>query len=240
MKGIYSIEIGGKFYIGKDTQISTQKRRKEHISMLKKNSHYNKPLQDAFNSNNGIYKYHIILQDDNISNEELEDLEVLFIKEIGSYDNGYNLTLGGVGGSGIIISDEEKERRSRKIIGELNPQSKITNEQFFEVVALFKQGKTNSEIANIYNLHDRYVSLIRHKKRFKKLWEQVEEYEEVKSDGQKRGLDYEQFKSVVQMLEDGFTNAAIEKKYKLGSGTGSRIRNKKLYKRYWNQYESGL
>ncbi len=240
MKGIYGIEIDGKFYIGKDTQISKEKRHKEHINMLKKNTHYNKPLQEAFNNNDGIYKYHVLLQDTNISNEELEDLEVLFIKEVGSYDNGYNLTLGGIGGSGVIISNEERERRSLKTTGELNPQSKITNEQFFEIVELFKQGKTNSEIADIYGLHDRYVSLIRHKKRFKKLWNDIEDYVEEKSDGQKRGLNYEQFKGVVQMLDDGETNKAIEIKYNLSSGTGSRIRNKKLYKRYWNQYESGL
>lgn len=240
MKGIYSIEIGGKFYIGKDTQISTQKRRKEHISMLNKDIHYNKLLQKAFNEFNGVYEYHILLQDENITNDELEELEIFFIKEMKTYDNGYNLTHGGVGCSGKVVSTEEKERRSQATIGELNPQSKITNKQFYEMVELFKIGKTNSDIARIYGIHDRYVSLIRHKKRFKKLWEKVEGYKEVKSDGQKRGLNYEQFKGVVQMLEDGFTNAAIEKEYKLSSGTGSRIRNKKLYKRYWNQYESGL
>lgn len=36
MKGIYSLEINGKLYVGKDSQIKVKKRYKEHLNMLKK------------------------------------------------------------------------------------------------------------------------------------------------------------------------------------------------------------
>ena len=57
-----------------------------------------------------------------------------------------------------------------------------------------------------------------------------------KSNGQKRALTYEKFIKVVEMLKNGATNAGIERAFNLSAGTGSRIRHKKLYKRFWNKY----
>jgi len=57
--------------------------------------------------------------------------------------------------------------------GENNSMSKITNEQFIEVVKMFKDGHTNRTIGNRYGLHPNYVSLIRHKKRWRKAWESI-------------------------------------------------------------------
>lgn len=51
-----------------------------------------------------------------------------------------------------------------------NSMAKITREQAKEVIMLTLSGKTNNEIGEIYNLHPRYISLIRHKKRWKKVW----------------------------------------------------------------------
>lgn len=51
-----------------------------------------------------------------------------------------------------------------------NSMAKITREQAKEIIMLTLSGKTNKEIASIYNLHDRYISLIRHQKRWKKVW----------------------------------------------------------------------
>lgn len=235
MKGIYSIEINQKFYVGKDAQIDKSKRLKEHLNLLEKNCHYNKYLQNSFNKYKA-YKYRVLYKSDDITLEELSELEKYYIKKLNSYKDGYNLTLGGEGGLGLIVDEKGKQIRSERVVGELNPQSKLSNKQFYEIVKLFKAGKTNSEIAEIYNLHDRYVSLIRHKKRFKKLWATVKDYEEEKSNGQKRALTYNEFLQVVEMLKNGATNAGIERAFNLSAGTGSRIRHKKLYKRFWNKY----
>ena len=101
---------------------------------------------------------------------------------------------------------------------------------------------SNDEIGEKYNLHSRYVSLIRHKKRFASLWELVGDYEPIQSHSlkDKRKLSYDDFKDVINMLDSGETNASIERKYKLSSGTGSRIRNKKLYVDYWEKHIKGI
>lgn len=239
MKGIYAIKINEKFYVGKDSQINKNKRLKEHLTLLKKNSHYNRYLQNAYNKYNGEYEYYILFEATKISNEELSDIEIFYIDYLDSYKRGYNLTLGGEGGTGIVISEEGKALRSERVKGELNPQAKLTNENFFEIVELFKVGKTNTEVGQQYGIHPQYVSLIRHKKRFKSLWDEVEEYTPTKSNGAIRGLSYEQFCELVDLLDEGWTNADLERKFSLGGGTGSRIRHKKLYKRYWNKYLEG-
>lgn len=235
MKGIYSIKINNKYYVGKDVYIHQNKRLRQHLNLLRKNKHYNRYLQNAFNKYNGNYEYEILFKDAVITNEELSEIEQFYIELLDSYANGYNLTLGGEGGLGVKISDEERENRSIRFIGELNPQSKLSNKQFFEIVDLLKIGKTNSEIADLYNLNAGYVSLIRHKKRFKTLWKSVKDYKEIKSDGQLRGIDYETFKEIVSLLEYE-SNAEIERLYNLSSGIVSRIRHKKLYKKYWDMY----
>ena len=55
--------------------------------------------------------------------------------------------------------------------GETNSQAKITESQAIDIIILILEGLSNIEIADVFNLHDRYISLIRGKKRWTYLWE---------------------------------------------------------------------
>lgn len=55
--------------------------------------------------------------------------------------------------------------------GARNSMSKLTEEQFLEVVDMLAKGLSNKVIGTKYNLHPNYVSLIRSKKRWRKSWE---------------------------------------------------------------------
>lgn len=55
--------------------------------------------------------------------------------------------------------------------GEANPKAKITEDDGKAIIRLILEGLSNIEIADKFNLHDRYISLIRGKKRWKHLWE---------------------------------------------------------------------
>lgn len=236
IKGIYYLLINNKYYIGKDICIKQKRRIKNHIRDLRAGTHYNKYLQHAYN------KYRFlesgVLWEEECSLDELSKKEIFYIAKYDSYHNGYNLTIGGEGGRGMKYTEEQLEAKSERVIGEKNPVSKLTNEQFFEIVELLKRGQTNKEIADIYGLHDRYVSLIRHKKRFKKLSEEIADYVPIKSENQLKArgkVTEEMFLDIVRMLNEGATNAEIERKYGLSAGTGSRIRHKKLYKQWWQR-----
>lgn len=55
--------------------------------------------------------------------------------------------------------------------GEETPQAKVTTEQVKQMYGLFKLGYTNDQVADLYKLSPRYVSLIRHGHRWKHLFE---------------------------------------------------------------------
>ena len=89
-------KITGERYVGQTTNFV--RRKNEHLSQLKDKTHINKKLQNAWNKygeNNFIVEK---IQYDNISKEELNNEEIKYIKQYNSYNNGYNLTIGGDGG----------------------------------------------------------------------------------------------------------------------------------------------
>ncbi|EJF06544.1 HNH endonuclease [Thiovulum sp. ES] len=55
--------------------------------------------------------------------------------------------------------------------GETNSQAKVTEKQVISIIEDILNGLSNIEIAVKFDLHDRYISLIRGKKRWKYLWE---------------------------------------------------------------------
>lgn len=59
-------------------------------------------------------------------------------------------------------------------VGEDMGGSKITNNQCRELISLILAGKTNKELGKMYNLHPNYVSLIRHRKRWRHLWKEFD------------------------------------------------------------------
>ncbi|MDA3808523.1 MAG: HNH endonuclease signature motif containing protein [Thiomicrorhabdus sp.] len=121
--------------------------------------------------------------------------------------------------------------------GETNSQAKLTAEQFIEVCELLMEGCTNSEIADLYNLHDRYVSLIRHKKRWKGLFPSW--YTPTKSLGN-TGIT---LPKMIQIYEDCLSlskNKDIAEKWDIDRSTVSRIRSNKTWIDFIEYYNSNI
>lgn len=240
MKGIYRITINNKYYIGKDSNAHLKDRINKHKSLLRRNIHHNEYMQRAFNKY-GELKCEYVFLSDNISSKRLAELEIKYIEIYDSFNHGYNLTKGGEGGTfGYKFSEKEIERRREAKQGFNHHNNRISEKQFYELVEMLKNGKTNREIAEHFGLSSGYVSLIRHKRRYKHLWDKIEEYKPIKSQEQlhTRGrVTQEMFYEIVKMIEDGCSNAEIERHFNLSSGTASRTRHKKLYKQWWIIYE---
>ena len=58
----------------------------------------------------------------------------------------------------------------RPSYGEQNSMSKLTNQDATEIIHRCLSGESNGSIAKDFGLHPNYVSLIRHKKRWRNLW----------------------------------------------------------------------
>lgn len=72
------------------------------------------------------------------------------------------------------ISHAVKTGLKPNMIGETNGMSKLSEEKAIALIQDIKNGLSNPQIGDKYNLHPRYVSLIRHKKRWKYLWDKIE------------------------------------------------------------------
>lgn len=236
MKGIYQLEINGKLYIGKDHSISNDRRYKQHINLLKKGEHYNKYLQRSYNKY-GYVNYKRIYWSSMINLKTLSELEVVMISNRKSYESGFNLTVGGEGHKGYKVSAENIKKMLERGTN-ANPMSKISKDDFFEIVDLLIDGLTNIEIGRRYNLHPNYISLIRHKKRHQVWWKEAREYKPLKSSGNKvhSRMNDKIFLDIVKRIDAGESNASIEKVYGYSGGMVSRIRHQKIHLEYWTKH----
>ena len=151
--GIYKIEnlVNGKVYIGQSVDIYRRWKAHKYVSNEENREGYNKPLYRAFR------KYGI----DNFSFEVIEECleetrsekEIYYIEKYNSYiggenANGYNLTTGGEGTRGRIITDEELEQMSQRMKGKF---AKGNNPKALKVVCEDKVFDSILECSEYYN-----------------------------------------------------------------------------------------
>ena len=97
----------GKKYVGLTTQ-PLDKRLYEHcnISFNKKDKGFNTKKARAIRKYM-TFEVSVLYQGDDLNKKEVE-----FIKEFDSFNNGYNSTLGGEGSTGLIVSQETRNKLS--------------------------------------------------------------------------------------------------------------------------------
>lgn len=119
---IYSIvsKINGKKYIGQT--INFLHRKNTHLSLLRRNKHDNKKLQNTFNKyGEQNFDFNIILVD--VSSDEIDNIEKFVIKEFDTYKSGYNMDLGGYDKSNLgtkFVYNGEEYQSINKTAKELN------------------------------------------------------------------------------------------------------------------------
>jgi group I intron endonuclease len=136
---IYKVtnKINGKAYIGQTIK-SLKKRKSQHISKA-----LNK--EKTFYFHNTIRKHGPknfsweIIHDDIDTIEDLNKLEIYYIGYYDTYNNGYNLTLGGGGQVGFVLSEETK-RKIRK-----GNKGKIVSEETKRKMSEAHKGRKPSE-----------------------------------------------------------------------------------------------
>jgi group I intron endonuclease len=99
----------------------------------------------------GIESFHIKSQMAVNSKEEMNELETFLISELNTFTpNGYNMTAGGEGQSGVICSEEKKQKISNslkgKMSGENNPRYGVkVSEETKQKISKKGKGKFVSE-----------------------------------------------------------------------------------------------
>ncbi len=132
MVGIYKIVNvnNGKVYIGKS--IDVYHRKACHEYDLKRGRHYNRHLQMAYNQNPDAFRFDLICK---CAEEELNDLEIYFIKKYDSCnpEKGYNVELGG-NGSGRV-SEETRRKMSLSKIGNTAMKGRVLSDEWKQHLA---------------------------------------------------------------------------------------------------------
>ena len=124
---------------------------------------------------------------------------------------------------------------------ETNSMAKLSNDQYLSMIHEIVNGATNDEIAEKYGLHSRYVSLVRHKKRLKVLWEKYEKDNgciKVKnSPGLNSKIPIELRVEVIKRLPN-FTNKKLAQELGIDPSTISNVRYKKSWLDAWEIVDS--
>lgn len=108
--------INGRCYVG---QTKAFKKREWQWKNLKR--HYNKYI-DVDRELHGLDKFTVEVLAEADSRDEAFELEKRFIAEYNSvWPNGYNISTGGGGGSGVKRSEETKQKMSEAKKGENHP-----------------------------------------------------------------------------------------------------------------------
>ena len=108
----------GKIYIGQTTNLKDRKR-----CLYNTNKYYSGHKLDNAIKKYGIenFKYEILVQiemeDKFLLREHLDVLEIQYIEKYNSYNNGYNMTLGGSGSKGCFQTEESRKKISEKAKG---------------------------------------------------------------------------------------------------------------------------
>ena len=105
----YTNKINGKIYIGLTTR-EIKERHREHVSDINDGTHFHNALKKY-----GVECFSLEIIDNADSHGELKSKEQYWIRFYHSYGDktrGYNLTLGGDGALGAVLSDETKRKLS--------------------------------------------------------------------------------------------------------------------------------
>lgn len=123
---IYKIEnlLNGKVYIGQTVNYDIRKRN--HYNLLIKGNHYNEHLQrtwDTYGESN--FRISALVLDVK-SDDELNLLEIKYIKDYNAYNSkfGYNKTFGGVG---VRHTEETREKVSKALKGKAKSKEHCEN-----------------------------------------------------------------------------------------------------------------
>lgn len=123
---------------------------------------------------------------------------------------------------------------------ETNSMSKLTNQAYYELISMIMQGSSNSEIAKYFNLHNRYVSLVRGKKRLITIWKEFEKNNGIHPIPTSQ--DNSKFTLVEKLniigLLSKYTNKELAEKIDVDPSVISRLRSKLTWKNAWKIYDS--
>lgn len=141
--GIYCIKnsIDGKFYVGQSKNI--RKRINQHENMLKNGIHYNPFLQKEYDENGrGVFIFIILEKFKKYDSEKMAKREKYWIKRLRTKERefGYNINDANKIRDNISLSEEHREKISKKLKGRKKTEEHLLN---ISLNRIYKSGNDN-------------------------------------------------------------------------------------------------
>ena len=111
--------------------------------------------------------------------------------------------------------------------GEDHYASKLSEKQCISLIQDILDGLTNNQLSKKYKLHSRYISLIRHKKRWKHVWDKYfKNIEPPISNGKKLSskLNKEIKEEIIQKIKQGAYLTKLSKEYGISRSFLTKVR----------------
>lgn len=121
---------------------------------------------------------------------------------------------------------------NRKKSGEKNGMSKLSESECINLIQDMLEGADNTELGEYYDLHPRYVSLIRGQKRWRHLWEGVfkDQTPPMSHKPYERELDVDTQITIIYRIRNGEQLKALALEYNVDRTILSRVKNNKTWK----------
>lgn len=117
-------------------------------------------------------------------------------------------------------------------LGETNSQAELSNVQVLEMFQCFRDDMNNDEIGRKFQVHSRYVSLVRHGKR----WGHLNPSGEIFPRSFKYKYTPETLLKAYDMIKEGKTNKETAEETGIERSAVSRIRHGKLYPEFYQRH----
>lgn len=215
-------KTSGKSYIGLTSRSLKFRQRKhlEEVNRGKFNYHFYKAIKKY-----GWDDFVWTILDRTDDYEELKQLEIYYIGKFNTYENGYNMTLGGQGSKG-----------HKGKTGSENHKTTTTEGQAKEVVRLLFEGKLkHKEIAERVKVSQSVVNAIANGTTWKHLYDvpASKARQRITTKGKHvkhlAKLTEEQVIEIKKDLQKGYLYKEIAAKYNVGTSTIGRIARGELW-----------
>lgn len=180
LSGIYKITFpNGKIYIGLSNNIRKRIWKHNHDDYK-----LHRIVGNAIHLYGNITEFEVLEEISPQDRDLMNEREKYWIEYYDSFNNGFNLTLGGDGGNTIAgYTEEELQKYKEKkrqihqktsLKGEDAPKSKLTKVEVEEIIQRMLNGEFSIDIANDYNVNYATVHDIRAHNTWNSLTEGIE------------------------------------------------------------------
>lgn len=157
MIGIYELIIDGKSYVGQSIQL--EKRLQVHLRDLHNQKHYNRKLQNAFNTHKNV-DTNILETFETVDKKLMYEKETFWVRQRNAYRNGYNQRMPEQRWNMEVMTESRRKKQSEAAKARGRTRGNWSSDEAKHFRSMWKSGISIKQICEEYELKRHQVSSI--------------------------------------------------------------------------------